>query len=68
VAPGAAIAFAALQLCNPCSLARTATLRQAKDERPRGRSWNQRASDDDPTFCCTVYAHLLVADQVADEH
>jgi hypothetical protein len=28
---------------------------------------NQRASDDDPTFRCTIYAHLLVADQVADE-
>jgi hypothetical protein len=26
------------------------TLRHAKDERPRGRSWNQRASDDDPTL------------------
>src|SRR4029453_13802193 len=35
--------------------------------RPRGRSWNQRASDDDPTFRCAVYADLLVADQVADE-
>src|SRR4029450_8826675 len=35
--------------------------------KPRGRSWNQRASDDDPTFRCAVYADLLVADQVADE-
>jgi hypothetical protein len=33
----------------------------------QAQSWNQRASDDDPTFCCSVYAHLLVADQVADE-
>jgi hypothetical protein len=33
----------------------------------QAQSWNQRASDDDSMFCCTVYAHLLVADQVADE-
>jgi hypothetical protein len=33
----------------------------------QGRSWNQRASDDDPTFRCALYADLLVADQVADD-